>query len=305
MFPESSTWQADIVRVTADGSADPGRASRGPGTAGRSWRRTAGWRSPGRRRHADAGLDNQLAFLDAALDYVARNTPARHRDRLPRGRRHDLAQHRRARGRRAAQRRAGPRMTTTVTAAGAGRRRTRVDELLGRPVSMRAMALLRILVAPIVLLHLRPLLEDAWHGDIYRDHFHEPYASWYPELPRDALHRPAVDGGARRGGDDRRVPGPRGDDHRLGDRHVRPVPVDDELPQQPGLPRARARRPRRHAVRPGAVARRLARPPARRPAAPDDVAGLAAVAAALRGGHGLRRVGPQQAARPRLVQRRR
>ena len=51
------------------------------------------------------------------------------------------------------------------------------------------MALLRILVAPIVLLHLRPMLEDAWHGGIYRDHFHEPYASWYPELPRDALHR--------------------------------------------------------------------------------------------------------------------
>jgi hypothetical protein len=27
------------------------------------------------RRHADAGLDNQLAFLDAALDWVANNTP--------------------------------------------------------------------------------------------------------------------------------------------------------------------------------------------------------------------------------------
>ena len=47
----------------------------GRATAGRSWRPTAGWRSPARRRHADAGLDNQLAFLDAALDYVARNTP--------------------------------------------------------------------------------------------------------------------------------------------------------------------------------------------------------------------------------------
>ena len=28
-----------------------------------------------RRHHADAGLDNQLAFLDAALDWVAGNTP--------------------------------------------------------------------------------------------------------------------------------------------------------------------------------------------------------------------------------------
>jgi len=60
----------------------------------------------------------------------------------------------------------------------------RVDELLGRPVSMRAMALLRVLVGPIVLLHLRPILGDAMDGRIYRDHFHEPYASWYPELPR-------------------------------------------------------------------------------------------------------------------------
>jgi hypothetical protein len=60
----------------------------------------------------------------------------------------------------------------------------RVDELLGRPVSMRALALLRILVGPIVLMHLRPILADAMDGRIYRDHFHEPYASWYPELPR-------------------------------------------------------------------------------------------------------------------------
>jgi hypothetical protein len=27
------------------------------------------------RRHADAGVDNQLAFLDAALDWVAGHTP--------------------------------------------------------------------------------------------------------------------------------------------------------------------------------------------------------------------------------------
>jgi HTTM domain len=62
----------------------------------------------------------------------------------------------------------------------------RVDELLGRPVSMRSMALLRVLIGPIVLLHLRPILIDAWHGRIYRDVFYEPYASWYPQLPRGA-----------------------------------------------------------------------------------------------------------------------
>jgi hypothetical protein len=69
-----------------------------------------------------------------------------------------------------------------ATVATATRRANRIDDLLGKPVSMRAMALLRILVAPIVLLHLRPMLEDAWHGRTYRDRFHEPYASWYPEL---------------------------------------------------------------------------------------------------------------------------
>ncbi|MET0459382.1 MAG: HTTM domain-containing protein [Ilumatobacteraceae bacterium] len=77
----------------------------------------------------------------------------------------------------------------TTSAATGGADRTwlsRLDEVLGRPVSMRAMALLRVLVGPIVLLHLRPLLEDAWHGRLPRDVFHEPYAAWYPELPRAA-----------------------------------------------------------------------------------------------------------------------
>src|SRR4051812_450681 len=49
---------------------------------------------------------------------------------------------------------------------------------------MRSLALLRVLAGPIVLLHLRPFLVDAWHGRIYSDAFYEPYASWYPELPR-------------------------------------------------------------------------------------------------------------------------
>jgi hypothetical protein len=62
--------------------------------------------------------------------------------------------------------------------------RRHVDELLGRPVSMRAMALLRVLVGPIAYLHLRPIALDAWHGRIYRDRFFQPYATWYPDLPR-------------------------------------------------------------------------------------------------------------------------
>jgi hypothetical protein len=77
MFPESSTWRADVVRVTADGRrvpiADP--------WDGYQWAQLVPGRGlayPGTRHHADAGLDNQLAFLDAALDYVADHTPADH-----------------------------------------------------------------------------------------------------------------------------------------------------------------------------------------------------------------------------------
>ena len=57
------------------------------------------------------------------------------------------------------------------------------DELLGRAVSMRAPALLRVLAGPAVVLHLRPFLSDAWEGRTYKDAFYEPYAAWYPELP--------------------------------------------------------------------------------------------------------------------------
>ena len=59
----------------------------------------------------------------------------------------------------------------------------RVDDLLGRSVSMRTLALLRMLAGPAVLLHLQPFLSDALDGRIYRDAFYEPYAAWYPELP--------------------------------------------------------------------------------------------------------------------------
>jgi uncharacterized membrane protein YphA (DoxX/SURF4 family) len=63
----------------------------------------------------------------------------------------------------------------------------RFDELLGRAVSMRALALLRVLAGPAVLLHLQPFLSDALDGRIYSDAFYEPYAAWYPELP-DAVY---------------------------------------------------------------------------------------------------------------------
>src|ERR687897_584700 len=70
---------------------------------------------------------------------------------------------------------AGPRRTDAAIAA--------FDDLLARPVSMRALALLRVLAGPAVLLHLQPFLSDAVDGRTYRDAFYEPYAAWYPELP--------------------------------------------------------------------------------------------------------------------------
>jgi hypothetical protein len=74
MFPESSTWSADVVRVTADGRRVPIEHP----WSGYRWDQLVqdrGLSYPATRHHADAGLDNQLAFLDAALDWVADNTP--------------------------------------------------------------------------------------------------------------------------------------------------------------------------------------------------------------------------------------
>lgn len=74
MFPESSTWRADVVRVTADGRRIPVER----GWSGYRWDElvpSRGLAYPSVRHHADAGLDNQLAFLDEALDWVADNTP--------------------------------------------------------------------------------------------------------------------------------------------------------------------------------------------------------------------------------------
>jgi len=74
MFPESSTWRADVVRVTADGRRIPIERP----WSGYRWDELVpkrGLRYPSIRHDASAGLDNQLAFLESALDWVASNTP--------------------------------------------------------------------------------------------------------------------------------------------------------------------------------------------------------------------------------------
>jgi hypothetical protein len=80
MFPESSTWRADVVRVTSDGRRVPIERP----WSGYRWDAlvpNVGLPYPSIRHHADAGLANQLAFLESALDWVADNTPRDHETR--------------------------------------------------------------------------------------------------------------------------------------------------------------------------------------------------------------------------------
>lgn len=57
---------------------------------------------------------------------------------------------------------------------------TRLDHVLDRTGSVRAIAVLRMALGPIVLLHLTPFLRDAGAGIHYDDRFWQPYASFVP-----------------------------------------------------------------------------------------------------------------------------
>lgn len=75
MFPESSTWSAEIVRITTDGR----RVSVEEPWSGYEWPvlvQGRGLTRPWVEHHADSGLDRQVEFLGEALDWVALNTPA-------------------------------------------------------------------------------------------------------------------------------------------------------------------------------------------------------------------------------------
>ena len=74
-FNESSTWRADIVRVTWDGDRIPIDG----GWAGYQWDdlvHMSALQGPSRLRHAYMGVGATVDFLDDALDWVATNTPA-------------------------------------------------------------------------------------------------------------------------------------------------------------------------------------------------------------------------------------
>lgn len=62
-------------------------------------------------------------------------------------------------------------------------RRSRWDEVLEWTGSVRAIAVMRIMLGPITLLHLRPFLADALDGVSYDDHFWAPFVPWFPQLP--------------------------------------------------------------------------------------------------------------------------
>ena len=75
MFPEASTWRADIVRVTTDGRRVPVQEP----WFGYEWSELVAGRgltTPWVEHHADSGLERQMAFLAAALDWIAEHTPA-------------------------------------------------------------------------------------------------------------------------------------------------------------------------------------------------------------------------------------
>ena len=66
MFPEASDWRADIVRVAPDGEREP--------ITDATWSAVVRGRAldrPSVRRHADAGIANQLAFFRSALRWYA------------------------------------------------------------------------------------------------------------------------------------------------------------------------------------------------------------------------------------------
>lgn len=58
-----------------------------------------------------------------------------------------------------------------------------VDDVFDRVGSIRAMAVLRVVLGPVVVVHLWPDVADAWRGVTYLDRFHEPWFAFLPEFP--------------------------------------------------------------------------------------------------------------------------
>ena len=57
------------------------------------------------------------------------------------------------------------------------------DDVFDRPGSVRAVAVLRIVLGPVVLGHLWPFLRDTATGTTYDDRFYEPWFGFDPGVP--------------------------------------------------------------------------------------------------------------------------
>lgn len=82
-------------------------------------------------------------------------------------------------------------MTATVSSAAAADWRARcrrwLSKVFDQPASVRGVAVLRIVLGPSVIWHLRPFLADALRGITYHDRFQQPWWPWYPNAP-DGLY---------------------------------------------------------------------------------------------------------------------
>jgi hypothetical protein len=78
-------------------------------------------------------------------------------------------------------------MTAAVTSpAHPGAATSGWDAVLDRQGSVRALAVMRIAIGIVTLVHLRPFLDAAAAGVAYDDHFWEPFLPWLPHLPGTA-----------------------------------------------------------------------------------------------------------------------
>lgn len=58
-----------------------------------------------------------------------------------------------------------------------------LDDVFDRPASVRSLALLRVVLGPVVIVHLWPFLVDTLGGTTYVEHFNTPWWGFVPEVP--------------------------------------------------------------------------------------------------------------------------
>lgn len=77
-------------------------------------------------------------------------------------------------------------MTATGTVepvVGGARAAAWIGDVFDRPASVRSLAVLRIALGPVVVVHLWPFLADTLAGRTYRDQFWVPWWGFVPEVP--------------------------------------------------------------------------------------------------------------------------